>query len=227
MRGADRFRPIELLRVLGIELFDLLLGDVDFALQLPIHDFLTNRLLHHLRVKLRRRETHRAELTVEGFLRASLFLRGNHEFVSGGPGFLFVLFGRLKQEQLRDDESVEQLRLDLLSLVLRQGLSARVQVGLELQEGFIQLTALDFDPSAFAKNIVRKKRLGIRGRVGRVFFGGLTRGNAGGSESQYAQQGLYRPGLHFIFLFPADFNRRMLRASHNSKAITTSPPAHC
>src|SRR2546426_4070091 len=44
-----------------------------------------------------------------------------------------------------------------------------------------------------------------------------------GSDSQCAQQGLYRPGLHFIFLFPADFNRRMLRASHNSKAITTSP----
>src|SRR5437879_6341281 len=64
--------------------------------------------------------------------RAGLLFGVGDELVCGGPGFRSVLPGRLAQQQSGDDQPVQQLRLNLLALVLRQDLSARVQIGFEL-----------------------------------------------------------------------------------------------
>src|SRR5439155_13860 len=60
-----------------------------------------------------------------------------------------------------------------------------------------------------AKNVVGKNLFGVGGRFRGVFFRALIRDNVGSGDCQGAQEGRHGTGFHFVFLFPAAFDRAM------------------
>ena len=68
VRGAHRFRALELLSVLVIKLLELFVGNVDLASQFAVHDLLANGAFQHLGVELFGGKIHRAELPLKGLV---------------------------------------------------------------------------------------------------------------------------------------------------------------
>ena len=68
MRGAHRFRALELLAVLVIKLLELFVGNVDMASQFAVHHLFANGALQHLGVELFGGKIHRAELPLKRLL---------------------------------------------------------------------------------------------------------------------------------------------------------------